>query len=95
VDDSLGTRLVEAIAAQDADALANCFVREAEFRAPTPPGLRESAGGGEAAALVTEWFADSSDLELLDSKVEAVGDRLHISYRFRGVEEGEPYVVEQ
>jgi hypothetical protein len=27
--------------------------------------------------------------------VVEVGDRLHVAYRFRGVENGEPFVVEQ
>jgi hypothetical protein len=87
--------LVEAIAAQDRDALAACFAADAEFRALIPPGLRERTGADDAAELVSSWFADSTELELLDSRVEMVGDRLHIAYRFRGVEEDEPYVVEQ
>ena len=41
------------------------------------------------------WFADSTELDLVDSHTEEVGDRLHISYRFEGVEERKPYVVEQ
>jgi hypothetical protein len=94
VDDTLGIRLVEAIAAQDRDALAGCFAPDAELRALIPPGLRERTGAVDAAALVSEWFADSSELELLDSRVETVGDRLHIAYRFAGIEQGEPYVVE-
>lgn len=32
---------------------------------------------------------------LTPSGLREVGDRLHISYRFQGVEEGEPYLVEQ
>ncbi|MDX6504136.1 MAG: hypothetical protein QOE29_1261 [Gaiellaceae bacterium] len=87
--------LVEAIAAQDKAALERCFTPEAELRALTPPGLRERSGAGEAAALITAWFGDSTELELVETRVEQVGDRLHVAYRFEGVEEGERYVVEQ
>ena len=91
----IGARLVGAVAAQDATALAECFAPSVEFRALTPPGLRERTGAVEAAALISQWFGDSTQLDLLDSHSSRVGDRLHIFYRFAGVEEGEEYVVEQ
>jgi ketosteroid isomerase-like protein len=92
---AFGTRLVQAIARQDEAALAECFSSDAEFRALIPSGLCERGGATEAAALISRWFGDSTELELLDSQSEEVGDRAHISYRFAGVEEGEAYVVEQ
>ena len=92
---SIGTRFVEAVAAQDASAIAACFTRGVEFRALIPPGLRERTGAEEAAALVAGWFADSTELHLVESRTQEVGDRLHIAYRFEGVEDDEPYVVEQ
>jgi hypothetical protein len=52
-------------------------------------------GAEEAAALIADWFADSTELDLVESQTEEVGDRLHVAYRFEGVEDGEPYVVEQ
>jgi len=87
--------LIHAVAAQDEAALAQCFAPAAEFRALTPPGLRERTGAVEASALISQWFGDSTELQLLDSHSAEVGDRLHVSYRFAGVEEGEAYVVEQ
>ena len=91
----LGTQLVEAIAAQDAAAIATCFTVDAEFRALTPPGLRERTGAEEAASLIAGWFADSTELDLVDVVTEDVADRVHVAYRFKGVEEGQSYVVEQ
>jgi hypothetical protein len=91
----LGTRLVEAIAAQDESALATCFTGDVELRALVPPGLRERTGAPDAAALITGWFADSTELDLVSSDAEGVADRLHVAHRFQGVEEGQPYVVEQ
>ena len=92
---ALGTRLVRAIAEQDEAALTECFAPDAEFRALIPPGLRERSGAVEAASLIAGWFGDSTELQLLDSSSEEVGDRLHVSYTFEGVEEGQPFVVEQ
>jgi hypothetical protein len=95
VTQTVGTRLVEAIAAQDEAGIAGCFAAAATFRALTPPGLRERCGAVEAAALIAAWFADSTELSLVESGTHEVGDRLHVRYRFEGVEEDAPYVVEQ
>ena len=92
---SIGTRFVEAVAAQDASAIAACFTPGVAFRALIPPGPRERAGAEEAAALLASWFADSTELHLVESRTEEVSDRLLIAYRFEGVEDNEPYVVEQ
>jgi ketosteroid isomerase-like protein len=94
MSDDLGTRFVRAVAARDEAALAACFVADAEFRALTPPGLRERKGAVATAALYSRWFGDSTDLHLLQSRSDQVGDRLHLSYRLGGVEEGESFVVE-
>jgi ketosteroid isomerase-like protein len=95
MSDDLGTRLVAAVAARDEAALATCFVADVEFRALIPPGLRERTGAVDVASLISQWFSDSTELRLLDSRSDAVGDRLHVSYRFTGVEKGVAYVVEQ
>lgn len=95
VRDSLSERLVAAIAGQDEAAIAACFADDAQFRALIPPGLQERTGALETAALVVAWFRDSTQFDLLETRADAVGDRVYISYRFAGVEEGEPYMVEQ
>jgi hypothetical protein len=91
----LAARLVAAVVAQDGTALAECFAPAAELRALTPPGLRERTGANEASALISRWFGESTELQLLDSDCAPVGDRLHLWYRVTGVEEGAAYVVEQ
>ena len=93
--ETVGERLVDAIAHQDASAIAACFTADAELRALIPPGLRERQGAKEAAALIALWFGDSTELDLVESRSDDVGDRFHVGYRFEGVEEGKPYVVEQ
>ena len=95
MSDNIGARLVDAIAAQDTAAISTCFADDARFRALIPPGLRERAGCSDVAELIAGWFADSTELSLVDSEASEVGDRVHVAYRFEGVEEGEPYVVEQ
>jgi hypothetical protein len=57
--------------------------------------LRERTGADEAASLIAAWFADSTELDIVGSRTDRVGDRLLVTYRVEGVEEGEPYVVEQ
>ena len=92
---ALAEQLVAAIVAQDEAAIAACFAENAEFRALTPPGLRERNGAADTAALIARWYGDSTVLDLDDVRSEQIGDRLRISYRFTGVENDEPYVVEQ
>jgi hypothetical protein len=95
VAETVGSRLVAAIAAQDESAIADCFTADAELRALTPRGLRERTGRAEAAALVAGWFADSTTLDVVDSGEAQIADKLYVRYRVEGIEEGEPYVVEQ
>jgi ketosteroid isomerase-like protein len=93
--ETVGLRLVEAIAAQDAAAIGECFSQEAEFRALTPYGLRERRGADEIAALIAAWYGDSTVIELVDTRTDEVGGRLYLTYRFEGIEDGQPYVVQQ
>jgi hypothetical protein len=92
---AVGTRLVEAIVARDAEALAACFAPAVELRALVPRGLRERTGAADATALISGWYADVTDLRLVDSHTEEVSDRLHVAYTVDLVEDGRPYVVQQ
>ena len=95
MSDSLPERLVAAISAQDEAAIRGCFDPEAELRALTPNGIRERRGGAEAGALIARWFGDATVLDLEETRATEVAGRVHILYRFSGVEEGESFVVEQ
>jgi hypothetical protein len=57
--------------------------------------VRERAGADDVAALTAAWFGDSTVVDLVDTRTDEVGGRLQLTYRFEGVEEGEPYVVQQ
>ena|SRR5436190_6683637 len=91
----IAERLVAAIAAQDEAAITACFAENVEFRALSPPGIRERSAGAEAGALIARWFGDATVLDLAETRAVQIGDRLRISYRFTGVENDEPFVVEQ
>jgi ketosteroid isomerase-like protein len=95
VPETVGVQLVQAIANQDAQAIADCFSSDTQIRALTPPGIKEREGAADAAALIAAWFRDSTVLDLVDSRTGEVGGRLYVAYRFEGVEDGKPYVVEQ
>jgi limonene-1,2-epoxide hydrolase len=85
---------VAAVVAQDRDAIAAVFGDAAEVRALVPRGFREADGPDAAATLIYGWFGDA-ELTELTREVEAIGDRIHLRYRFRAVEDGRTSVVEQ
>src|SRR5207249_9499328 len=91
----LGATFVQAIANLDPSALAACFADEAQFRALIPGGIRERAGASDSASLIMSWFADSTELHIEEWSAQDIGDRFHIWYRVVGIEEEQPYVVEQ
>ena len=91
----IGDRYLAALAGQDRGALASCFAEDCRFRALIPDGLREREGRDATADMITKWFAETTDLEVLESRAEELSDRVHIWYRVTGIENGEPYVVEQ
>ena len=95
MQDGVGQRLVDGIAAQDEGAIAACFAEDADLTALTPNGLRERSGRHEAGALIARWFGDATVLQVDAAENAEIADRLHIVYRFTGVEEGDPFVVEQ
>src|SRR6476659_8759301 len=95
MSDALAERLVAGIAKRDEAAIAACFAADAEFRALIPSGLRERKGAAEAAALIAAWFRDSTELDLVEKRADEIGDRFQISYRFVGIEDGQPYIVQQ
>jgi hypothetical protein len=75
--------------------LAACFMDDVQLPALIPGGLRERAGAAESASLIATWFGDSTELNLVEWSVDDVEDRLHVWYRFAGIEDGQPYLVEQ
>jgi hypothetical protein len=91
-----GVTLVAALAERDFDRLAGVLATDTRMRALIPPGLVELSGAEPAAARFASWFGEAEGLELIQSRSDAVGDRLHISYRLRVKRSGDPWkLVEQ
>jgi hypothetical protein len=85
---------LDALAVRDFDRIQRSFAADVQFRALTPSGLREALGAESAAEWLRRWFGDADQLEMLDSTIEPVGDRIRIAYRLR-VREDAWSVVEQ
>jgi hypothetical protein len=91
-----GATLVAALAERDFDRLAGALAPGVSMRALIPPGAVEVSGAEAAAAKFASWFGGTDRLELVRSARDEVGDRLHLSYRLRVQQPGEPWkVVEQ
>ena len=92
-----GRVFIEAIVAHDWDRIAACFEPDGLFRGLIPKAtpMRERTGGEAAAAQMRAWFGDADVTELLDSTVEAMGDRVHLAYRIHEHEPDGWYLVEQ
>ena len=91
---AVGRRFVAALAARDLGALEACFALDVRFRALVPSAVREHDDAADAAGRVALWFGDATELDVLESTVEEVADRLHIAYRVRVREDGELLLVE-
>jgi hypothetical protein len=89
--------LIDAIAAQDWQRVEATFSPDVRLYAavPSKTPLREHVGAEAAAAQIAAWFGDADPLELVESHVEPVGEKLRLSYRFRSFEEGRWHLVEQ
>ena len=89
--------LIAALAAQDFERAERCLAPDVAFHAVVPGtgSFRERAGAAETADQFRAWLGDAEPLELLDSSVEAVVDKLRLSYRFAAFEDDQWHVVEQ
>ena len=88
--------LVGSLVEQDFDRLARTLGPDVRMRALIPPGPVEVTGADSAAARFAAWFGGSSQLELIHSRSDEVGDRLYVSYRLHVKRQGDPWkVVEQ
>jgi hypothetical protein len=94
---AVAEEFIGALAAQDFERLEHSLAPDIDFHAVVPGtgSFRERSGAEETASQFSTWFGDAQPLELLDSSVEAVVDKLRLSYRFAAFEEERWHVVEQ
>jgi SnoaL-like domain len=94
---ALGRRFVDAIVAQDWEALASCFAPDTRFVAVVPKenAFRERSGREAATKQLQMWFGDADVTELVSSEIEPLADRVRIVYRIHEHEPDGWYLVEQ
>jgi hypothetical protein len=91
-----GPAVVQALAVRDFDKLRSLLDPEIEFRALTPRRAWEATGDAETVGLFQQWFDPTTVVEQIDDvSSHAVGDRMHLAYRFLGHDDEGPFVVEQ
>lgn len=91
-----GPAFAQALAVRDFDRLASLLDPSVEFRALTPRRAWEASGDAETLALFERWFDSQTVVDEIDDvSSHAVGDRMHLAYRFLGHDEDGPFVVEQ
>jgi TusA-related sulfurtransferase len=91
----VGERLVAALAARDYGRLFDVLARDARLRYLIPSGPGQVAGAADVAAKYFEWFGDIGELEVQETLVERVADRMSVRYRFRFREGADWKLAEQ
>jgi hypothetical protein len=92
----VGRELVGALTERDFGRLAEAFAPDVRMRALIPPGPVELAGAESAAERFATWFGGWDALELVQSGIDEIGDRVHVFYRLRVQRLGEAWkVIEQ
>jgi hypothetical protein len=92
-----GERFARAIAAKDAQGLANVLDPQVDFRALTPNRAWEAGDADAVVEIVLgSWFEPKDELEeLVDVRTGRLADRQSVVYRLRGRNPDGPFVVEQ
>lgn len=79
-----GARLLDAIGAQNFARMEGCFAPSARLRAMVPSTLREEEGPAAIAARFRFWWERLEQVELVESELEPMADRVRLRYRLRG-----------
>ena len=91
-----GARLLAAIGAQDFAVMESCFAPAARLRALVPSALREEEGSAAIAARFRFWWEGLDHVELVESELEPLVDRVRLRYCLRGHDADDGWVtVEQ
>ena len=92
---AVGRAFAAALARRDFGEVATLLHPEIEFRALTPRRTFEPGSPDEVVDVVRLWFGTAEIEQVLAIDSDVVGDRPHVAYRFRGVRDGAPFVIEQ
>ena len=80
---AVGEAFLAALSTQDFDALAGYLGPTMRMRTLLPTGHYEHHGSKEVKSMFVEWFATARDVEVLETRLDTVADRLTMAYRFR------------
>ena len=91
-----GRRFAEALGAKDFEGIAVLLDPAIDFRGLTPRRTWEATDPAEVDAILRQWFEPSDRIdEIVEIEEGGISDRGRVAYRFRGVGEDGPFVVEQ
>ena len=78
-----GEALVNALVDRDFEGLRAVIADDVRFRLLLPKGPQAHSGVAETVEAFVSWYGDVDEWHLESSSVEAVADRLVLTYRFR------------
>lgn len=73
-------RFLDCLAAQDFEQLATTFADDVRLRAMLPGDTKEWEGVERVTRTFVRWLGDTDDFELVDSTLDDLGPRLHLSW---------------
>lgn len=80
---AIGEAFLQAVSDHDFEALGRFLGPTMRMRALLPAGHYDHFGSDEVKSKFVEWFATTRDVEVLETRLDTVGDRLTMAYRFR------------
>ena len=95
---AIATAFVDSLSRRDFDGMAGCLAADVRFRALLPPRDVDVTGPEATLAEFRRWFGDESQrLELVDSTVGELGDRVYMRWliRMSSADTGASRLVEQ
>ena len=88
-------RFLDAVTRRDFATCSSCLAADVSFKALLPDASHDVATATEAAWLLTHWFDDAANVEVLDRTVDTIIDRVRVRYRLRLKYDDGWYVWEQ
>lgn len=80
---SVGSRLIDSLAARDFDTIAAALEPDVRMRGLVPSGPSEWNGRQSVAAAFASWFGAADNFEIIHSEIAEVAGRLHLAWRAR------------
>lgn len=91
----LGEEWIQAVVEKDFQRLSGLCQPDARSQVITPSRVQTLENAPGLARKVEQWFGACSSIQIEQSRVAMVGEKLAIFYRLSFVEDGEPYTAEQ